>query len=390
MKAKIPDITRIQKAAFGAGIIGLAACGVGICLNRHALAISYLWSFLFWFGLALGCLNAAMIHYLAGGRWGELTRRFFEAGYMTLPILLLLCVPILLNLPQLYPWATSQGLSDPFVEKRAHYENIPGFILRALVFFAVWIFIAVRLRKWSLKQDATKDSRPTEHLQSISGPGLVIVNLIATFAFVDWVMSTEFAWFSTLFAVVLLAGDMVLALAFCIALTSRFFIIPEFQALGSSRHFRDMGSLLLAFVMFWTYVAFSQFLVIYSGNQPSEIGWCLHRIGGSWKWLLGFIALFHFFVPFFILLFRAVKENVRRLAIISVLLFFVHVFETFWVVVPTFYPPGIRMHWTDFTAWLGIGGIWVAVFLGQLKKHPLLARVVSVKTISGGAPLHAR
>jgi len=126
--------------------------------------------------------------------------------------------------------------------------------------------------------------------------------------------------------------------------------------------------------MFWTYVAFSQFLIIYSGNQPHEIGWYLRRIAGSWKFLVGAIALFHFFVPFCLLLFRAVTKNIRRLAIIAALLFAAHVIEIFWTITPTFYRNRISIHWTDFAAWFGIGGMWLGVFAGNLKRHPLLAR----------------
>ena len=145
-----------------------------------------------------------------------------------------------------------------------------------------------------------------------------------------------------------------------------------FSEFVTATHFNDLGNLVLTFVMFWTYVAFSQFLIIYSGNQPHEIGWYLHRVAGDWKWVIGLIALFHFFAPFFLLLFRAVKKNIPWLVTIAVTVFITHALEIFWVIAPTFYP-ALTVHWTDFAAWLGIGGIWLGVFAANLERHPLLA-----------------
>jgi hypothetical protein len=230
------------------------------------------------------------------------------------------------------------------------------------------------LRKWSLQQDKTTDVAPTIRLRTLSGPGIVIVPLLATFGFVDWIMSIEPAWFSTVFAVVLLSGQILNAFAFAIILLAWFQPLPPFREVVTEKHFHDLGNLLLTSVMFWTYVAFSQFLIIYSGNLPHEIGWYLHRIAGDWKWLASFIALFHFFIPFFVLLFRAAKKNIRILAAMAVLIFAVHALEVFWMIAPTFYADGIKIHWTDFAAWLGLGGIWLGVFFANLKRHPLLAK----------------
>jgi hypothetical protein len=163
-----------------------------------------------------------------------------------------------------------------------------------------------------------------------------------------------------------------------------------FREIVTEKHFLDLGNILLAFVMFWTYVAFSQFLIIYSGNQPHEIGWYLHRIAGSWKWLAAFIALFHFFIPFFVLLFRSVKKNIRTLATVAVLIFIVHALEVFWIIAPTFYTGGIKIHWTDFTALLGIGGIWCGVFAINLKRHPLLANNLPEVSHSSPQTSHAK
>lgn len=368
-------LNHLQKIAFTGGIIFLILCGIGVAIAPREFFISWLWAFIFWIGLTLGCFNSAMIHYLTGGRWGNSTRRFLEAGFMTLPLMAILFTPILFGLHDLYPWARPDEVStDKILQQKVIYENFTGFLVRAIFFFGIWILIATRLRKWSLQQDLTPDVAPTIKMRTLSGPGIVIVPLTITFAFVDWIMSIEPAWFSTVFGVILLAGEILIAIAFVILLLAWFRSFPPFHEVANEKQFHDLGNLLLAFVMFWTYVAFSQLLIVYSGNQPHEIGWYLRRIFGSWKFLAGAVAAFHFFVPFCLLLFRAVTKNIQRLAIIAALLFVAHVIEIFWVIAPTFYRNGISIHWTDFAAWLGIGGIWLGVFAGNLKRHPLLAR----------------
>ena len=364
---------RLQKLALGIGIFGVAFCCVGFVFDHRPFYVSYLFAFIFWTSLSLGCFYAAMIHYLTAGRWGFAARRFFEAGYMTLPLMLLFLVPIFFGLHELYPWARLDALArDKVLDVRAHYEKAEWFVIRGVVFFVLWIFIAKLLRTWSLVQDTTQSVTPTIKIRTLSGPAIGIAPLTASFAFVDWAMSIEANWYSTIFPVIILAGQMLVALAFASVLIAWTRKDEPFRRI-SDKAFNDLGSLLLAFVLFWTYVAFSQILITYSGNLPHEIGWYLHRIANDWVWLVGVIGLFHFFAPFFLLLFRKVKKNVRLLATIALLILAVHAVEMFWVIAPTFYAH-IEIHWTDFAAWFGIGGIWLAVFFGNLKRHPLLAR----------------
>jgi hypothetical protein len=375
MNEIIYKLNRLQKISFAIGILFLILCGVGVVTNPQSFFISWLFSFIFWIGLSLGCFNVAMIYYLTGGRWGNVTLRFLEAGFMVLPLMAIFFIPILFGLHELYPWARpAEVAADKILQQKVHYENFYGFLIRGIFFFGIWTLIATRLRKWSLQSDISNDLAPQIKMRTLSGPGIVIVPLLATFAFVDWIMSIEPAWFSTIFSVIILSGEILIAFAFVIILLAWFYRQPPFAEIVTPKHFHDLGNLLLAFVMFWTYVAFSQFLIIYSGNQPHEIGWYLRRVAGDWKWLVVFLGLFHFLAPFFLLLFRAVKKNAQRLALIAFVIIFVHVVEIFWAIAPTFYPTGIQIHWTDFVAWPGIGGIWLAVFAGNLKRHTLLTR----------------
>jgi hypothetical protein len=384
------QLNRLQKTGFAAGILFLIVSGIGLAVDRRHFFVSYLFAFLFWIGLSFGCFNTALMLYLTGGRWGNGTRRFLEAGFMTLPLMALFFVPILFGLSDLYPWARPELVAaDKVLRHRAVYENTTGFLGRAIFCFAIWITMAVCLRKWSLRQDTTNAAVYAGKMRTLSGPGMVIVPFTLTFALVDWVLSIESAWFSTIFAVVLLASQIVVAFGFVIVLLAWLQPRPPFDQLVTDKDFLDLGNLLLAFVMFWTYVSFSQFLIIYSGNQPAEITWYLHRTAGGWKWLIALIALFYFFVPFFLLLFRAIKQDLRRLAAVASLVLLVHVLMVYWTIAPTFYPR-LQVHWTDFSIWLGMGGIWLGVFATNLKNHPLVAHNSLAIETSLGPVTHAK
>jgi hypothetical protein len=314
-----------------------------------------------------------MMHHLTGGQWGFVTRRLLEAGFMTLPVMALLFAPLLFGLRELYPWARPEVVgADEVLHQRADYMNPTAFCLRALLFFGAWVALAVFLRKWSLQQDATTDVTPTIRMRALSGVGIVLYPITGTFAFIDWVMSIEPRWFSTMFTVIVLIGQILTAFTLITLLLAGWRAQPPFHEIVTRSHFHDLGNFLLAFVVFWTYVSFSQFLIIYSGNLPREIDWYLHRTAGGWKWFVGFLALFHFLMPFALLLFRVMKRSVGRLATIAALIFAVHVVEVFWVIKPSFAPHGVEVHWLDFATVLGIGGIWLGVFAWNLKRHPLL------------------
>jgi len=364
-----------QRTALGVGIIALGACGMGAFFNARQFFVSYLFAYLFWLGLSLGCLCVAMIHHLTGGRWGDVTRRFLEAGYMTLPMMAVLFLPIFAGLHELYSWARPDEVAHSEVLRhKAHYLNVAAFAARAIVFFIIWIWMAVSLRKWSLQQDQTVDLTPTRHARALSGPGVVIYAVTVTFAWVDWLLSLEPDWYSTMFAVIICGGQILAAVAFAILLLAWFRNEPPFSAVVEAGQFHQLGNLLLTFVMFWTYVCFGQLLIIWSGNLPHEIVWYLHRIAGGWKWIAGFLALFNFFLPFFLLLFRASKRNFRALRFLAGLVFICQTVNAYWLVEPAFYQTGVHLHWMDFAAPLGLGGLWVAKCAASFKRAPFLTQ----------------
>lgn len=355
------------------GLIGLGLTAVGAATSHSQFFFSYLFAYLFWLGLSLGCFLVTMIHQLAGGRWGYPTRRFLEAGFLVLPLMLLLLVPIFFGLSALYPWARPAEVAAGKALRARHvYQNGWAYVLRSTVFMVIWIWMSFCLRRWSRQQDHTDDAEPTRKARVLSGPGLVIYCLLGTFAYIDWVMSLESQWYSTIFAVIIIIGQILIAYAFSIILLALFRDQEPFAAVLTKTHFHQLGNLLLAFVLFWTYVSFGQLLIVYSGDIPEELRWYLHRIAGNWKLVIAALALFHFFVPFYLLLFRAMKMRLAPLAALAGLLFAMHIVQTYWLVMPAFHRDGIRLSWMDFTAPVGIGGLWVSMFLSRLRAAPLI------------------
>jgi hypothetical protein len=368
-------LNRFQLVGLVIGIIGLALCVLGAFIDTVDFFPAYLFGYLFWLSLALGCLGVAMIHYLTSGRWGDPTRRFLEAGYMTLPLLAVLFVPIFFGLKYIYPWARPEEVAaSKVLQNKASYMNFAAFTGRMVFYFILWSVMAWLLRKWSLEQDQTSDVAPTKRMRILSGPGVIIYPLTTTFAYIDWIMSLEPDWYSTMFGVIICAGQVLLAFTFITILLAWFKNYEPISQVKTPTPFHQLGNLILSFVVFWTYVSFGQLLIIWAGNLPHEIVWYRHRIGGNWKWIIGFLAFFHFFFPFFLLLFRTLKRHVRALVILAAIVFVSHVVELFWLITPSFHPDGIRVNWIDFAAFFGVGGIWVAMFLAALKRAPLLAR----------------
>ncbi len=366
-------VNRIQLMALVIGLVAMGASAVGAFVNARQFYFSYLFALVFWLGLSLGCFVVAMIHQLTGGRWGYPTRRFLEAGFMSLPLMLVLFVPVFLGLHELYPWARAADVAaEKALQERHVYQNDWAFILRQIFFLLIWIWMARSLRHWSIEQDYTRDAAPTRKARTLSGPGIVIYSLLGTFACVDWIMSLEKHWYSTMFAVIVIIGQILTAYAFSVIMLALFRNQAPFDGVVTPTHYHHLGNLLLTFVLFWTYVSFGQLLIIYSGDLPHEIDWYLHRIAGNWKWVVGVVGLFHFFLPFFLLLFRAVKRRVAALTTLAAMLFVVHIVDTYWLVMPTLHTQGVAVSWLDFTAPIAIGGLWLSYCLSRLKAAALL------------------
>ena len=370
-------LRRLHQRALIVGVGGLGGCLLGVFLNPRQFFYSYLLAYLFWLGLALGCLAIVMLHHLVRGAWGAVIQRLLESGTRTLPLLAVLVVPLLFGVHDLYIWARPQAVaSDALLQHKSLYLNVPFFMVRTGVYFVVWIGVAYGLNRWSLLHDQAQDL-PTERslrrrLQLLSGPGLVLYGITTTFAAIDWAMSLEPYWYSTIYGVLFIINQGVATLAGAIVCLAFLRDCEPLASVVAPAHFHDLGNLLLTFVMLWAYVAFSQFLIIWSGNLPEEIPWYVHRTQGGWQWIGLSLLVVHFALPFLLLLSRGVKRGVSRLAAVALTIMCIHLVDLFWLVMPAFHPGGLYLHWLDIAAPLGIGGLWVAVFVWQLQRRPLL------------------
>lgn len=366
-------LERFQRPALFVGVAALAACAVGGFSAPAQFFHSYLFAFLFWAGIALGCMAVAMLHHVTGGAWGLPIRRPLESGTRTLPLMALLFLPIVVGARKLYEWADPAAVArDAVLQHKSLYLNVPFFFGRAVLYFGAWLAFAYFLNRWSLQQDATGGRPINRRLQLLSSAGLVVYGLTVTFASIDWAMSLEPHWFSTMYGVLFIAGQGLSAFAF---ITVVMVLLAERAPLSgyvAARHYHDLGKLMLAFVMFWAYVSFSQYLIIWAGNLPEEIPWYLRRLQGGWGWIAAAILLFHFVLPFLMLLPASANRNPRVLAAVAGLVVLMQLVEIFWLTQPAFAGERFRLHWMDLLAPIGVGGLWLAVFSWQLGKRPLL------------------
>jgi hypothetical protein len=367
------DLERWRKFALIAGTGGLLLTAIGLFVSPAQFFRSYLWAFLFWFGVTMGCLPLLMLYHLVGGAWGFTVRRIIESGTRTLPVIAIFFVPILFGIPHLYEWSHADKVAEiETLRQKQPYLNVPFWILRAVFYFAVWLFYTYRLNRLSVIQDRTGDVMLVKKFQKLSGPGLAVYALTVTFAAFDWAMSLEPEWYSTIYGMLWMVGQALSALAFAIAMVALLSDTAPLSRLSLTDNLHDLGNLLLAFVMLWAYLSFSQLLIIWSGNLPEEIPWYLSRIHHGWEWVAGALITLHFFVPFFLLLARSRKRRIRSIAGIAVLVLVMRIVDTFWVITPAFYSERVTVHWLDLFAVVGIGGIWLATYARQLAAMPLL------------------
>jgi hypothetical protein len=374
MRAKLD---RIQRPGFVIALVGLTLAVAGVLLNQEQFWQSYLVAYIFWLEIGLGCLGLVMLQHIVGGRWGLVIRRLLETGAMTLPLMALLFIPLLLGLKQLYIWTDPEQMAQSeLLQHKSIYLNLPFFLIRAAVYFIIWSGLAYLLHRWSLEQDRSGEAGLTVRMRRLSAVGLVLYILTATFAAYDWLMSLEPEWFSSIYGLLFIVGQALAALGVAIIglrLWSKDKPPAEVVA-GSTwaNHFNDLGNLLLGFVMIWAYIAFSQFLIIWSANIPEEAVWYYHRTQGGWQWVGVALILFHFAVPFFLLLSRRLKRKAQLLAMLALIILCMRLVDLYWLVMPAFYPNQVRVHWLDLALLAAIGGLWVVVFARQLARKSFL------------------
>jgi len=368
-----PDIGRFRQRALVAGILALIVFVAGAFLDPAQFFHSYLLGFTFWFGISVGSLALLMLQHLTGGGWGLVIRRVLEAATRTLPLMVVLFIPIILGARRLYPWTNPQRIADsPVLKGKVAYLNLSFFSLRAVVYFAIWLVLAFFLNKWSLEQDRTADPRATKNMRLLSGPGMVLFVFTVTFAAIDWYMSLEPEWSSTIYGFIFVAAWSMSALAFVIAVMAALSKHEPMNHIVAPLHFQDLGKLLLALVMLWAYFAFSQFLIIWSGNLPEEIGWYLVRTHGVWGAIIILVVTLHFALPFLFLLSRRLKRDPHKLVIVAGLVLIMRLVDLLWMLGPAFTREHFHVSWMDVVAPVAIGGLWLAMFAFQLSNRSLI------------------
>jgi hypothetical protein len=358
------------------GVVGLVLMAVGWATQGSTQFFqSYLIGFIFWIAITMGSLALLMVQYLTGGAWGMVSRRIFEASTRTLPLILLLFLPIAFNLPVLYEWVRPAVAATPEIREKAAYLNVPFFFVRAAIFFAVWGILAFLLNRWSKEQDETAPRLPGPmdgRFRVLSGPGLVLYMITLTFMSVDWVMSLVPHFYSTIFGILMLGGQGLSTMAFTIVILT---IVSRFRPMSEvveADHFHDLGKLMLAFVMLWAYFNVSQLIIIWSGNLPEEIPWYIERLQGAWAPIAWLVFLGHFVLPFALLLSRNLKRHPHLLVRLALFVLVMRAVDLIWTIGPIFRHQTSTIHWLDFATIVGIGGIWLAVFFTNLAGRALL------------------
>src|SRR5712692_7414781 len=367
------ELNRVRTVALVVGVALSALLVLGALIDRAQFFHAYLVGFIFWTGITVGSLALLMLQHLTGGAWGVVIRRVLEASTRTLPLILLLFIPAVVGLKQIYPWMNPAEMNTEVLRlKAAHYLNPSFFVGRAVVYFALWSLLALLLNWLSLKQDRTADPKCGKQMRMLGGPGLGVFVITVTFAAIDWVMSLDPSWSSTIFGLIFVASWTMSALAFTILATAWLSQRAPMNAVMRPSHFQDLGNLTLTLVMLWTYFAFSQYLIIWSGNLPEETTWYVARRHGGWGAIALAIAILQFAFPFMILLSRAAKSSGRKLAMLAVLILLMRALDVIWLIEPTFNRERFHLSWMDVVAPLAIGGLWLAAFSWQLRQRALM------------------
>lgn len=372
-----PNLSQLQRnALIVGGVFLLVLIGLAVVFGNEQFHRAYLIGFTFWAGIALGSLALLMLQHLTGGGWGFVIRRILEASTRTLPLIAVLVIPVILGAHALYPWTHQEEIDKhPIIQTKTAYLNLPFFSIRAVVYFAIWITLAFLLNKWSLLQDQTADRRYSKNMRLLSGPGMVLFIFAVTFASVDWYMSLEPEFTSTIYGFIYVAAWSMSALAFVIAILAWLSKEEPLKRIVAPLHFHDLGKLLLALVMLWSYFAFSQYLIIWSGNLVEEIGWYLPRTHGAWGAIALTIVILHFAAPFLFLLSRDLKRDPRKLVIVALLILVMRYVDLMWMLIPAFAkhsPFSFADLVMSIVALPALGGLWIAMFVWQLGKRSLV------------------
>jgi hypothetical protein len=377
-----PVVHKIAKRSLIVGVIfGLGA--VALAFTRpDEFYRGYLLGFMCWLGVALGSMAILMIRHLTGGGWGMVIRRILGAAMRTVPLLTILFIPMLIAVWQgrIYPWAMSANhIQDAHIREhldkhsfiKGAYLNAHGFLVRAIIYFAIWNLLSFLLSRWSKQTDRAGAPDNTQKFKAVAGPGLILYGFTISFATIDWVMSLDPSWISTIFGLVVLAGELLSAICFAVVVERILVNYRPMSEMLKPDFVHDHGKWMLTFIMLWAYFSFSQWLIIWAGNLPNEITFYLKRLNGGWGSVGLFLAIFHFAVPFILLLSRPFKRNIRKLVWLAIWLMIMRYVDLFWIIEPNF-SKTLTITVADVVMPIAIGGFWLAYFFRNLGSLPLL------------------
>jgi hypothetical protein len=377
-----PVVKRIYQRSLMVGVVFAIGSALLAIMNPDQFYRGYLLGFMCWLGVALGSMAILMIRHLTGGGWGMVIRRILGAAMRTLPLLAILFIPIIIGVAQhrIYPWAMPlDSVRDPYIKEHLEkhgfikdaYLNFSGFLIRAIIYFAIWNVLSFLLSMWSRQTDRPGAPDNTQKFKAVAGPGLILYAFTISFAAIDWVMSLDPSWISTIFGLIILIGEVLSAMCFAVVVERILFNYKPMSEMLKPEFVHDHGKWMLTFIMVWAYFSFSQWLIIWAGNLPNEITFYTKRLSFGWGKIGLFLVLFHFAVPFVILLSRPFKRNIRKLVWLAIWLILMRWLDLFWIIEPNF-SKGLAVTIADLVVPIAIGGIWLAYFFRNLNALPLL------------------
>ncbi len=378
-----PEVVRkISQRSLVIGVLFAVGAGALSVIHPDEFYRAYLLGFMCWLGVALGSMAILMIRHLTGGGWGTVIRRILGAAMRTLPLLAILFIPIIVAVWQqrIYPWAMPlASIQDPHIREhlekhsfiKASYLNFSGFLIRAIIYFVIWNVLSFLLSMWSKQTDHAGAPDNSQRFKAVAGPGLILYGFTISFAAIDWVMSLDPSWISTIFGLILLIGEVLSAMCFAVVVERILFEYKPMSEMLKPSFVHDHGKWMLTFIMVWAYFSFSQWLIIWAGNLPNEITFYLRRINGGWGFVAMSLVLFHFSVPFAVLLSREFKRNIRQLVWVAVLLLLMCYVDLFWIIEANF-SETFAVTLADVVVPIAIGGIWLWYFFRNLASLPLL------------------
>ena len=372
-----PVVKTIQQRSLLVGLVFGVIAAVGAWLQPDLFFRAYLMAFMAWLGVTLGSMAILMLRHLTKGAWGMVIRRILGAAMRCVPLMVALFIPLLFGIRRLYIWARPlEGIADKHLREHLQeltrsYLSVNGFIIRAAIYFAIWWTLSFFLTKWSAEQDHPPMRDNSARFKALSGPGLILYGFTITFAAIDWIMSIDPSWISTIFGLSFLIGQVLSALCFAVVVERILFRYKPMSELLKPEQVHDHGKFMFAFIMVWAYFAFSQWLIIWAGNLPEEITWYMRRLNGGWGYVGLVLVLFHFAVPFVFLISRPFKRDITRLVWLAAWLLLMRYVDLFWIVEPNF-SVTFNLTWLDIVVPIAMGGLWLAYFFRNLSAMPLV------------------